>query len=110
MAEKAIIDTDDSVAEESVRAWRPSIRPSLRGPNTEEGRILEVTEPVGIIGRIGRFAKRPFVKLITGLGIFILAAIVYDATVNFGEWTERKEKPAATKHRGLAPVPKTPDG
>lgn len=71
---------------------------------------MEVEEGGGFIAATIRFITRPFVKLLIGLGIFILAAIVYDATVNFGEWTEKKEKPKATKHRGLAPVPETPDG
>ena len=96
-------------AEES-RNWRPSLKPEHRvvdpGAN---GVILEQSGPNGISGLMAAYLKRPFVKLIVGLAIFILAALVYDATVNFGSWTERPPPKRATKHPGLAPVPKTPD-
>lgn len=100
-------EVDAGTVEETGRSWRPSRRPAFTPPS-EEGRIVEVDPPGGVLARLGRFFARPFVKLIVGLGLFILAAIVYDTTVNFGEWTEKKEKPKATQHRGLAPVPKTP--
>jgi len=110
MANQAPADIDAVVAEEPDRAWRPSGRPAHRCPPTEQGRIQELDDAGGVIAKIARFVKRPFVKLVLGLGIFILAAIVYDKTVNFGEWTERRAKPKATKHPGLAPVQQTPDG
>ena len=97
-------------AEEPERSWRPSGRPTHRKDATSEtGRIVHKEPAVGVMGAFARFLRRPFVRLVIGLGIFILAAIVYDATINFGEWTERKAKPEATKHEGLAPVEKTPD-
>jgi hypothetical protein len=104
---------EGGAAAEGAKGWRPSRRPSHHGGPAAlaaEGRIVEQQENVGFLGALARFLKRPFVKLVIGLGIFVLGAIVYDATVNFGEWTERKEKPKATKHRGLAPIQQTPDG
>ena len=66
--------------------------------------------PHGVLGVLLAFVKRPFVKLVIGLGLFILAAIVYDNTLNFGSWTERAAPKKATKHKGLDPVPETPAG
>ena len=91
------------------KAWQPSRRPThWQGSPIEEGKVIELEEPLGPFGRIGRFFKRPFVRLVIGLGIFILAAIVYDETVNFGSWTERQEKPKQT-HRGAADIPQAPE-
>jgi hypothetical protein len=101
---------NEPLADAEAPRWRPSRVPTHRDVGASEGRIVEVEEAGGFIAAFARFIKRPFVRLVVGLGIFILAAIVYDATVNFGDWTEKKEKPKATEHRGLAPVPETPDG
>ena len=100
------------VAEELEKGWRPSGRPTHRKDATEveTGRIVQQEPEVGLLGAFARYLKRPFVRLVIGLGVFILAAIVYDKTVNFGDWTERKAKPQATRHDGIAPVQQTPDG
>ena len=96
--------------EEDVRDWRPSRRPEHRaGAADPQGQIREQAVEKGPLGRIADFLRIPFVRLVIGLGIFILAAIVYDHTLNFGSWTERAEKPKAAEHRGIAHVPLTPE-
>ena len=102
---------DGAVAEKSARTWQPSGRPThRRDAASESGRIVQQEPAVGVFGALAKYLQRPFVRLVIGLGIFILAAIVYDTTVNFGDWTERKAKPQATKHKGLAPIKQTPEG
>ena len=99
--------------EEPPRLWQPSRKPEHRFDQVsadDHGLIIERTEGGGVIAAFARYLKRPFVKLVLGLGLFILAAIVYDATINFGRWTERPAKQKATPHKGLKPVPETPDG
>lgn len=95
--------------EEDRRTWRPSRAPEHRFGQSlpPPAAIVERPEEGGVFGAITRFLRRPFVKLVLGLGLFILGAIVYDATVNFGSWTERKAKPKPTPHKG---VPTTPTG
>ena len=97
--------------EEPLRGWQPSRAPQHRLGATDKNQsiIAEQAEPKGVLGVLLAFVKRPFVKLVIGLGLFILAAIVYDNTLNFGRWTEKVGPRGATKHKGLAPVPKTPD-
>jgi hypothetical protein len=99
-------------AAEAPRTWQPSRKPVHRidEVSADQGLIVELGEKGGIISAFVRYLKRPFVKLVLGLGLFILAAIVYDATINFGRWTERPAKQKATPHKGLKPVPQTPDG
>ena len=99
--------------EEPPRLWQPSRKPEHRVDQVgadDHRLIIERTEGSGLIAAFARYLKRPFVKLVLGLGLFILAAIVYDATINFGSWTERPAKQKATPHKGLRPVPETPDG
>ena len=100
---------EEAGAEEQVRTWQPSRPPEYRvGQNAAPaGAIVERSGGGGILGAFARFVRRPFVKLVLGLGLFILGAIVYDATVNFGTWTERKAKPKPTPHKGIQ---QTPDG
>lgn len=98
---------------EAPKTWQPSRKPEHRIGQVsadDYGLIIERGEGGGIVAAFGRYLKRPFVKLVIGLGLFILAAIVYDATINFGRWTERPAKQKATPHKGLRPVPETPDG
>ncbi len=106
MAEQVQTPTD-----EPLRLWQPSRAPVHRVGATDINQtiIAEQAEPKGVLGVLLAFLKRPFVRLVVGLGLFILAAIVYDNTLNFGRWTERPPPRKATKHPGLAPVPKTPD-
>jgi hypothetical protein len=106
MAEQVQTPTD-----EPLRAWQPSRAPEHRLGATDANQsiIAEQAKPEGFFGILIAFVKRPFVKLVIGLGVFILAAIVYDNTLNFGSWTEKAAPRKATKHEGLAPVQKTPD-
>ncbi len=94
---------------EEAKAWRPSRPPAhWAGGLPNEGKIVEVSDSTGLLGSVIRFFKRSFVRLVIGLGIFILAAIVYDNTVNFGSWTERQEKPK-DKSRAAKAIPLTPE-
>ena len=104
--------TPEATAEQP-RLWQPSRKPGHRVDQAgaeEVGLIIERGEEGGVIAALGRYLKRPFVRLVVGLGLFILAAIVYDNTINFGRWTERPAKQKATPHKGVRPVPLTPDG
>ena len=100
----------EAAAEEAPRVWQPSRAPEYRlGASLPAARtIIERPEEGGVLGLLVRFVRRPFVKLVLGLGLFILGAIVYDATVNFGSWTERKARPKATAHKGVPKAPATP--
>ncbi|HWT11173.1 MAG TPA: hypothetical protein VN231_00295 [Allosphingosinicella sp.] len=111
MTNEARADDEVAVAEEQVRTWQPSRRPQhhVEAPAAPAARIVEQSGQSGVRGALRAFLNRRFVKLIIGLGIFILGAIVYDATVNFGSWTERKAKPKATQHKGVERAPKVPD-
>jgi hypothetical protein len=93
----------EAAAEEAPKTWQPSRAPEHRYGQAlpAAAAIIERPEEGGVLGMITRFIRRPFVKLLLGLGLFILGAIVYDATVNFGSWTERKAKPKATAHKGV---------
>ena len=97
--------------EEQLRGWQPSRAPEHRLGRTDAipSIIAEQAEPKGVLAVLLAFVKRPFVKLVMGLGLFILAAIVYDNTLNFGSWTEKVGPRGATKHKGLKPVQQTPD-
>lgn len=109
MADEAQLEL--GAGEQPEKGWRPSGRPAYRsGESDGEGQIVEQQPQLGRFGIIGQWLKRPFVRLIIGIGVFIFAAIVYDATVNYGEWTERAEKAKATNHRGLGPIKQNPDG
>ena len=106
-------DAAPAATPEAPRSWQPSRKPEHRIDQVsgdDHGLIIERGAEGGIIAAFARYLKRPFVKLVLGLGLFILAAIVYDATINFGRWTERPAKQKATPHKGLRPVPETPDG
>lgn len=100
----------EASAEEAPKNWQPSRAPEYRvgqiGPAAAT--IIERPPEGGVLGALVRFLRRPFVKLVLGLGLFILGAIVYDATVNFGSWTERKAKPKATAHKGAPRAPAMP--
>ena len=112
MANEAEDGDEAAVAEDRLKAWRPSLQPEHRADrpvHDDRGLIVERPETGGVFGAVQRYVKRPFVKLVIGLGLFILGAIVYDATVNFGSWTERQEKAKATRHQGLKPVPEAPE-
>jgi hypothetical protein len=109
MAGEAKIDV--AALDEPAKTWRPSGSPAHRVDQPDDdAKIVEQQQELGLFGTIGRFFRRPFVRLVLGLGIFVFGAIVYDETVNFGEWTERKEKARATRHHGLEPIRQTPGG
>lgn len=98
---------------EQPKLWQPSRKPEHRVDQVsadDRGLIIERAEEGGVLAAFVRYLKRPYVKLVVGLGLFILGAIVYDATINFGRWTERPAKQKATPHKGIKPVPLTPDG
>ena len=100
-------------AAEPRKDWRPSLKPTYHaGASTpqSQGSIKEIPDADGIRGVIRDWFKRPFVRIILGLGAFIMAAIVYDATVNFGSWTIRAEKPKASEHKGGDRPALTPGG
>lgn len=107
MTEQIQITHDDE-----LRGWQPSLAPDHRPISRGEDQRIIAEEPVphGAFGVLFAFLKRPFVRLVIGLGLFILAAIVYDNTLNFGSWTEREAAKKASQHKGADPVPLTPDG
>ena len=110
MINDAEIEEAAAAAPQSRKDWRPSLKPSYHAgePGLEtRGSIKEVPDAHGLGGMIRDWLKRPFVRIMLGLGAFIMAAIVYDATVNFGSWTIRAEKPKAADHRGG--IQRTPD-
>jgi hypothetical protein len=83
------------------RAWRPSRRPDYNVDHsgaTAGSRVLERSHSRGAIGKIARFLRNPAVKVVIAVAFFIFAAIVYDATINGGSWTERPPRPKATAH------------
>jgi len=111
MIDQAETEAQTDVAQEEGKIWQPSGKPEHRIDAPAAEQAIVVAEPQrGLVGRFLDYWKRPFVKLVIGLGIFILAAIVYDATINFGPWTERPAKPKAAEHHGAEPIPLTPDG
>ena len=88
-------------AETPGRAWRPSRRPDYRVERSSamaSGRVIERSHYRGVIGTMTRFLKNPAVRVVIAVAFFIFAAIVYDATINGGSWTERPPKPRATAH------------
>ncbi|WP_114952846.1 hypothetical protein [Sphingosinicella terrae] len=99
--------------QEGPRTWQPSRRPphaATSGQPADEGKIVELGLPEGLVARLRALFRRPFVRLVAGLALFIAGALLYDTYVNYGSWTERAEKPKATQHKGLAPVKERPDG
>ena len=93
----------ETPAEEETpgRAWRPSRRPDYRVDRTSvlsSNRIVERSHSRGAIGRIARLFRNPAVKVVIAVAFFIFAAIIYDATINGGSWTERPPRPKATAH------------
>lgn len=99
--------TDDQNASGGLaqRGWRPSTSPARRMEQQAElgsAAIIDAYTPPGPIAAILAFLARPFVKIVLGLALFISAALVYDATINYGSWTMKAEKLKPTKHRGLA--------
>lgn len=89
------------------RAWRPSGRPEYRldhRPPPSSQRIVERTRSRGWLRGLVDFLRLPVVKVVIGVSLFILAAIVYDATINGGSWTERPAKPKATQKAPRAPT------
>jgi hypothetical protein len=99
----------EEAATEPVKAWQPSRRPAYKAgdPAPVRSGIKERSAAVGPVAAIARFLRRPFVKIILGMALFIAAAIGYDAAVNYRSWTERQDAPKATPHKG---IPKTPPG
>ena len=77
------------------RAWRPSGRPEHRiddRPTRPSARIIERTPSRGWLRGLTNLLKSTTVRIAIGVGLFVLAAIVFDATINGGSWTERPPK------------------
>lgn len=112
-ASEADVTSGSGPASEAVlQTWRPSRQPLHRmgeAATAPGGSIVEVAEDLGPLGALRKFLRRPFVRLIIGLGIFILAGIAYDNFVNGGSWTIKPEKAKPAEHRGAKAIPLTPD-
>lgn len=91
--------------EPAGRAWRPSGRPDYRLDHRPEssGRIIERTRSRGWLRSLSNLLKLPAVKVVIAVSLFVLAVILYDATINGGSWTERPPKPKATQKVSRAP-------
>ena len=92
--------------EPAGRAWRPSRRPEYRldqRPHSS-GRIVERTRSHGWLRYLSELLKLPAVKAVIAVALFVLAAIIFDATINGGSWTERPAKPKATQKAPRAPA------
>lgn len=100
--------TEPTDGEAAGRAWRPSRRPEYRldhHPPASSRRIVERVHSRGRLRGLSDLLKLPAVKVVIGVALFILAAIVYDATINGGSWTERPAKPKATQKAPREPAP-----
>ena len=98
---------EDPSPGEPTRTWRPSGRPEHlldRSSRVAGGRIVERSSSRGWLRRLADLLKLPLVKVVIGVSLFILAAIVYDATINGGSWTERPPKAKATQKVTRAPA------
>ena len=87
------------------RAWRPSGRPDYRrdrDPATSS-RIVERNRSRGWLRSLSDLLKQPAVKVVLVVSLFVLAAIVYDATINNGSWTQRATKPKPVQKATRAP-------
>ena len=104
--------SEDNQAAESAgedgpagRAWRPSGRPVYqldhRSPRSE--RIVGRTRTRGWLRSLSVLLKRPAGKVVIAVSLFVLAAIVFDATVNNGSWTQRATKPKPVQKATRAP-------
>ena len=95
--------------DDQARVWRPSLKPEHQAiPSGSVGQnyIVERKTKRGLLSILMDYLGRPFVKILIGLSLFIVAAIVFEATINGGAWTEKAPKQKATKHRGVArPAP-----
>jgi hypothetical protein len=85
--------------EEAGRAWRPSRRPDYRLDRRAppSGRIVERARSRGWLRNLADLLRLPAVKAVIAVSLFVLAAILFDATINGGSWTERPPKPKATQ-------------
>lgn len=99
----------------AARGWRPSSSAAQRMHQQAQlgsTAIVDDHEPDSPLRALLGFLARPFVRIVIGLALFIFAALVYDATINYGSWTEKAEKLKASEHRGMsgpAKPQKTPD-
>lgn len=91
-------------AAEPARTWQPSLKPAHRledHPSHGGGKIVEKSGGGGVRGALREWVSRPLVRIGIVISLFILGAIIYDATLNFGSWTERAPKVKATPHKGV---------
>lgn len=102
---------DEVSLEEEPRGWRPSLRPEYKGDDhvaAQSRFVVELPAGSGIVFALKSFFRRPFVRLVIGLGLFIFCGILYDATINGGSWTIKAEKQKASIHHGAQAIPLTP--
>ena len=92
---------DGSVDEDTVRRWRPSRPPEHLIPHPkgdERFRIMERQRRSGLAALLKFWLAKPMVKLIIGMSLIIAGAIIFDATVNKGTWTQRQIGPQPVRH------------
>jgi hypothetical protein len=98
---------ESQAAEDQGRTWRPSLRPDHQIRKDESGGRFHIVEhhgQRGMLRTMSGYLKLPLVRAFIGITLFIVAAIIFDATLNGGSWTEREPKQKATQHRA-APRP-----
>ena len=98
--------TGDPVAEDNVRHWRPSRRPEHLIPRNERDERVHITErqrPNRPLALLRAWLARPMVKVIIGISLLVAGAILFDATVNRGTWTQRQVEDRPVKQRVAPP-------
>ena len=95
-----------AAGEEQVRAWKPSLRPDRPAHKSHAGsppQIIKPPERRGWLSSLLSFFKLPLVKAFIAISLFIVAAILFDATINGGSWTEMAPKQKATQQKRAKP-------
>jgi hypothetical protein len=96
----------DPVVEGNVRHWRPSRRPEHLIPHHERVERVHITErqrPNRPLAYLRAWLARPMVRVIIGISLLIAGAILFDATVNRGTWTQRQVEDRPIKQRVVPP-------
>lgn len=93
---------------EPAKTWQPSLKPAHRLDSgaAPRGSVIEDSGRGGALGALRAWIARPLVKAGLVIAALILGAIVFDATLNQGDWTIRKEKAEAGEHRGVPKMPR----
>jgi len=93
---------DEPAVEDNARAWRPSRRPEHLIPRHERDERVHITErqrPSRPLANLRSWLARPMVKVIIGISLLVAGAILFDATVNRGSWTQRQVEDRPIKQR-----------